>query len=158
MAVAALRHVTRDPSTLHSGGFAAGHAFNGRDLAITERRHWKRAGPQRFAVEKYRAGATHGDATAKLGAAQTQAVAQYPQQWRVRQHVNAVAAAVDLNVVRRHSALRTFRSLGSGWRVPPRMTQRASPGRASILPLWRRPVVRAGAASGCAPILILHPR
>src|SRR3954471_8326520 len=81
LAVAALRHVVREPGFLHLVQVAAlRQAFDGGDLLALDFGHRRRAGTHRLAVEVDRARAALGDAAAVFRAGQAGLLAQRPKQ------------------------------------------------------------------------------
>jgi hypothetical protein len=78
LAVAALRHVERDPGLLHGGAFLAAEALDGRDLAVADRRYRQRTRAHRLAINVNRAGAALRYPAAVFGAGQSHAIADRP--------------------------------------------------------------------------------
>ena len=96
LAVAALRHVERDPGVLHLLADGAGaYALDRRDLLADGRRDRRAAGANRLAVQMHRARAAQLRAAAELGAGHAERVAQDPEQRRVRIGVDLTGLAVD---------------------------------------------------------------
>jgi hypothetical protein len=90
LAVAALRHIERQPCLLHRVVTGGGEAFDGDDLV--GRLHVldeDGAGALDLAVDVYGAGAALGDAAAVFGAGEPHLLAQGPKQGRI---------AVDLHI------------------------------------------------------------
>ena len=83
LAIAALRHVERDPRLLHGGALLAVQALDGRDLAAADRRDRQRARAHRLAVDIHRARAALRDAAAVFRAGEPDAIADCPQQGRI---------------------------------------------------------------------------
>ena len=73
LAVAALRHVARDPGALHGHRFTAGDALDGGDLAVAQLGHGQRAGAHRHVAHQHGAGAAERRAAAELGAVEAPA-------------------------------------------------------------------------------------
>jgi hypothetical protein len=79
LAIAALRHAEVAPGDLH-GVLALGvQALDGDDRLGCRRRHRRRAGADRIAVEMHGAVAAERGTAAELGAGEAQLVAQVPQ-------------------------------------------------------------------------------
>src|SRR5882762_11245455 len=102
LAVAALRHVLRDPRLLHGVRAVLGQAFDGGHALAGDGRHRQHAGARRDAVQVDGAGAALGDAAAELGAGEPERVTQHPQERRVGGDVDRFALAVDGEADRWH--------------------------------------------------------
>src|SRR3989441_3806938 len=102
LAVAALRHVLRDPCLLHRVRAVLGQAFDGGHALAGDGRHGQHAGARRDAVQVDGAGAALGDAAAELGAGEPERVTQHPQERRVGSDVDRFALAVDGEADRGH--------------------------------------------------------
>src|SRR5471032_67760 len=84
LAVAALRHVVRDPGLLQRVRIVLRQRLDGGDLLAGDHRQRRLARADRRAVQMHGAGAAQGHAAAELGAGQADFIADDPQQWRVR--------------------------------------------------------------------------
>src|SRR5260221_659482 len=97
LAVAALRHVVRDPGLLqHSPFLGLADTLDRRDSLAGRRAQGRRAGSRGLAVQVHRAGAAQRHAAAVLGAGHAEVVAQDPQERRVRIGVHRHGFAVDV--------------------------------------------------------------
>src|SRR5205823_311113 len=95
LAVAALRHVFRDPRPLYGVRAVLGQALDRGDALVGDGRNGEHARPGRRAVEVYGTRAALGDAAAELGAGEAQRVAQHPEERRVGGDVDRFTLAVD---------------------------------------------------------------
>ncbi len=84
LAIAALRHVQLLPSLLQGMHGMRIEAFYRGYFFLAERRNRCETGAGRHTVDVHRACTALADAAAEFGADQIQAVAQGPQQWRIR--------------------------------------------------------------------------
>src|SRR5579871_3742413 len=120
LAIAALRHVFFDPRFLHGmraigrQSFDRRHAFAGR---IGDR---DAAGFHRSAVDVNRARAAFSETAAEFRAGETNRIAQHPEQWHIRRHVNRLTFAVERDV-EGHGASLLWKSARIGHTVRPIM-------------------------------------
>src|SRR5256714_8666861 len=94
-AVAALRHVFRDPRPLHRVRAVLGQAFDGGDALVGDGGDGQHASARGRAVQVHRARAALRDAAAELGARESERVAQHPEQRRVGRDVDRLTLAVE---------------------------------------------------------------
>src|SRR5213078_3731923 len=94
LAVAALRHVFRDPGALYRVRAVLGQAFDRRDALVGDRGDGQHAGARGHAVQMHGAGAALRDAAAELGAREAERVAQHPEERRVGRDVDRFTLAV----------------------------------------------------------------
>src|SRR5437763_7684087 len=112
LAVAALRHVFRDPRPLHRVGAVLGQAFDRRDALVGDRGNGQHAGARGDALQMHGAGAALRDATAELGARESERVAQHPEERRVGCDVDGFALAVDGEGNRGHDEVSSTKGIG----------------------------------------------
>src|SRR5712671_6983117 len=98
LTIAALRDVAGCPRALHGFGLAPRHTLDRRHVSAANGGNRQRTGAQRPAVDEDRASTALRDAASELGACQTNAVAEHPEQRRIRIHIHRVDAAVHLHV------------------------------------------------------------
>src|SRR5256886_13729488 len=120
LAVAALRHILRDPGLLHRVGAVGRQALDRRDALAGDggdRRHARARG---HAVQVHGTRATLRDAAAKLRAGEAERVAQHPEQRGVGAVRDRAGLAVDGESDRRHRELlekcvpKAARAVGEG--------------------------------------------
>src|SRR5882724_2841368 len=102
LAVAALRHVFRDPRPLHRVRAVLGQAFDRRHALAGDGGHGQHAGARRDAIQVDGASAALGDAAPELGAGEPEGVTQHPEERRVGGDVDRFAFAVDGEADRGH--------------------------------------------------------
>src|SRR2546421_1901333 len=95
LAVAALRHVFRDPRPLHRVRAVLGQAFDGGDALVGDGGDGQHASAGGRAVQVHRARAALRDAAAELGAREAECVAQHPEERRVGRDVDRLTLAVE---------------------------------------------------------------
>src|SRR6185295_2710257 len=96
LAVAALRHVVRDPGLLHLGEHAAlREALDGGDLLAGGVADLHRAGTDRLSVYVNRAGAALRDAAAVFCPREPNLLADHPEQRRRRVDVDIMRLSID---------------------------------------------------------------
>src|SRR5437764_9285612 len=95
LAVAALRHVFRDPRPLYGVRAVLGQALDRGDALVGDSRNGEHARPGRRAVEVYGTRAALCDAAAEFGACEAERVAQHPEERRVGGDVDRFTLAVD---------------------------------------------------------------
>src|ERR671924_12 len=105
LAVAALRHVLRDPGPLDRVRAVLGQAFDGRDALVGDRGDGQHAGAGRDAVQVHGTGAALCNAAAELRAREPECIAQHPEERRVGRDVDRFALAVDGKADRGHELI-----------------------------------------------------
>src|SRR5258706_11160777 len=96
LAVAALRHLQRDPGLLDlPAGRRLAHGLDGDDLLPRDRSYGGDAGAGPCAVDVHGAGAAKRGAAAEFRAGHPETVAQHPEQGRVVVDIDAASFAVD---------------------------------------------------------------
>lgn len=95
LAIAALRHVFRDPSLLQRVTAICRKAFDGCDLFSPAIADGELARDYRFAVEMHRASAALAQAAAELRAGKVERIAQDPKQRRIRLDLKRALLLVD---------------------------------------------------------------
>src|SRR5579883_337821 len=95
LAIAALRHLPREPGALHGMAAILRQAFDGGDLGVAHRRNGQRAGALRLAIDQHGAGAAFSDAAAIFRTGEIEAVAQHPEERRIILDLDGVLLAVD---------------------------------------------------------------
>src|SRR3989441_1417481 len=97
LAVAALRDVQAAPRRLDAPAHRRrADSLDRRDLLAFRSRDRRDARARRRTVQVHRARAAEGHATPELGAGESQFVAQRPEQWRVRGHIDRHCVAIDV--------------------------------------------------------------
>src|SRR5438309_3519317 len=91
LAVAALRHVFRDPGALHRVRAVLGQAFDRRDALVGDRGDGQYAGTGSGSIQVHGTRAALCDAAAELRARQPECVAQHPEERRVGGHARRFA-------------------------------------------------------------------
>src|SRR5271163_2992523 len=94
LAIAALRDLMVYPGLLNRREAAGTDSFDGNDLGTLDRACRNHAAPGRRPVDMNRAGPALGNTAAELRAGQTDLVANDPQKWRIRLHIQLMANAV----------------------------------------------------------------
>src|SRR6185295_9148269 len=104
LAVAALRHVVRDPGFLHLGELAVlGETLDGGNLLAGRIADLHRAGARRYAVDVNRAGPALRDAASVFRSGEPDLLADHPQKWGGRVDVYIMRLSIDGQ--RNHSLL-----------------------------------------------------
>src|SRR3954454_24077524 len=99
LAIAALRHVEREPGLLDRMRAVRRQPLDGDDLLVrADRAQGQRAGARRDAVDMHRAGAALGDAAAVLGASHAELLANEPEQRRVGLGLDRMHLSVDVEL------------------------------------------------------------
>src|SRR5438128_7121396 len=132
LAVAALRHVLRDPRALHRVIAGLRQAFDGGDVPGAHGGHRGHTRPASFTVQQHGAGAALRDSTAELGAGELQRVAKHPEQGPLCRYVHCVRGSVDDESVAGHGEVSGGLSIAKVAMAAPRRQQgrrRASRGR-----------------------------
>src|SRR5205807_9754889 len=111
LAVAALRHVFRDPRPLYGVGAVLRQAFDRGDALVGDSRNGQHARSGRRAIQMHRTRAALGDAAAELRACETERVAQHPEERRVGGDVDRFTLAVDGEGNRGHDEFSSTRGM-----------------------------------------------
>src|SRR5207249_3978057 len=127
LAVAALRHLQRDPGLLDpSAGGGGTNALDRRDAPAGRGRDRRDARAHRLAVEVDGARATQSEAATEFRAGHAEHIAKHPEQRRVVVDIDASSFAVDYQRMR-HLSLLKLRPL----KLLVSWVRRHSPGAAS---------------------------
>src|SRR6266436_7197316 len=98
LAVAALRHLLRDPGLLHGMRSIMRQPFDRRDFSIFRLAQRERTGTNRAPIHMNRAGSAGSYAATVFGACQPELLPQHPQQRRVGIGFNRRGAPVDVEL------------------------------------------------------------
>ena len=102
LAIAALRHLLRDPRALNRMGTALGEPFNCGDPPAGGGRYRRLAGMHSLAVDVNRAGAAQPKAAPVLCSGQAERVPKNPQQRRFGKNVNFTQFVIHREPKMRH--------------------------------------------------------